>query len=96
MSMARWLNVLGGTLAAGLWRLVWQYFRRDRHRIGLKKQEPAIAELARHSHREWEMAHRFFNEVTDPDLVDTAIHLISAYEKHYNYLLRQMRQAQNS
>jgi hypothetical protein len=61
-----------------------------------KEQDPNFAELARNSQREWKMAYRFFNEVTDPELVDTAIHLISAYEKHYNYLLRQMRHTENT
>lgn len=41
--------------------------------------------------RDWEHARRYFESVTDEDLVDQAIHLVSAAEKRYAYLLKQIR-----
>lgn len=41
--------------------------------------------------REWEHARRYFESVTDEDLVDQAIHLVNAAEKRYAYLLKQIR-----
>ncbi|PZN11301.1 MAG: hypothetical protein DIU69_05740 [Bacillota bacterium] len=41
--------------------------------------------------REWEHARRYFETVTDEDLVDQAIHLVNAAEKRYAYLLKQIR-----
>ncbi len=37
------------------------------------------------------VAERFFNDVTDPDLVDHAIFALEAAEKKYSYLLKQAR-----
>lgn len=34
-----------------------------------------------------------FNEVTDPDLIDAAIHEYQAADKRLNYLLRQAKKA---
>ncbi|PZN07225.1 MAG: hypothetical protein DIU76_05150 [Bacillota bacterium] len=41
--------------------------------------------------RDWEQARRYFECVTDRDLVDQAIHLVLAAEKRYAYLLKQAR-----
>lgn len=48
----------------------------------------AAVEQAR---RDWEHARRYFECVTDQDLVDHAIHLVTAAEKRYTYLLKQAR-----
>ncbi|MEW6662845.1 MAG: hypothetical protein ACOY9Y_00570 [Bacillota bacterium] len=98
LRIALWFASVGRSLSGWLTYLMGRGLcPRNRYLPLLKKnQEPEAAELARYSQRELKMAYRFFNEVTDPDLVDTAIHLISAYEKHYNYLLKEMRHAQNS
>lgn len=42
--------------------------------------------------RDWLEAKEFFQFVTDPDLVDHAIHAIDAAEKKYMYLLKKARQ----
>ena len=41
--------------------------------------------------KDWEQARRYFECVTDRDLVDQAIHLVTAAEKRYAYLLKQAR-----
>jgi hypothetical protein len=37
---------------------------------------------------EWIEAKEYFNEVSDPDLVDYAIYLLNSTEKRYTYLLK--------
>ncbi|MFO8059884.1 MAG: DUF2508 family protein [Bacillota bacterium] len=43
------------------------------------------------AHREWMDAEAYFQNVSDPELVDHAIHLLAAAEKKYAYLLSQVR-----
>lgn len=42
--------------------------------------------------REWEQARSYFDQVTDPDLIDYAIYEIEAAERKFMYLLRQAQQ----
>jgi len=49
-------------------------------------------QAVKEAHREWEEARVYFENVSDPDLVDHAVHLLAAAEKKYNYILNQMRQ----
>lgn len=41
---------------------------------------------------EWKQAQIYFNNVTDPDLIDHAIFYMGATEKKYVYLLKQARE----
>ena len=41
---------------------------------------------------EWQLARRFFESVTDPDLIDYAIYNLQASERRYAYLLKLARQ----
>lgn len=53
--------------------------------------QPADADIARYlsqAKTEWEAARILFDTVTDPDMVDAAIHMVAAAEKKYSYLLR--------
>ncbi|GEM_PF-346211 len=40
---------------------------------------------------EWEKARSYFENVSEPDLVDHAVHLLAAAEKKYNYILSQVK-----
>ncbi|NLG87293.1 MAG: YaaL family protein [Firmicutes bacterium] len=44
------------------------------------------------AHLEWQRARRFFESVTDPDLIDYAIYNLQAAERRYAYLLKLVRQ----
>lgn len=55
----------------------------------VKAEEMGLIEDAR---REWQTAREYFNSVTDPDLIDYAIHTLGAAEKRYVYLLRRARE----
>lgn len=53
--------------------------------------QPADTDIARclsQAKTEWEAARILFDTVTDPDMVDAAIHMVAAAEKKYSYLLR--------
>ncbi len=53
-----------------------------------------LADLSRQvdeARREWLSAKAYFETVSDPELVDHAIHLVVATEKKYVYLLRQAK-----
>lgn len=45
-----------------------------------------------HARKEWEAALNVFNNVSQPDLVDYAIYNVTAAEKRYTYLLKQMKE----
>lgn len=49
-------------------------------------------DLVEKARQEWLAAKSYFNAVSDPDLVDYAIHLVEAAEKKYMYLLKKARQ----
>ena len=49
--------------------------------------------LIAEAHREWMSARAMFEQVSDPELVDQAIHRMTAAEKRYIYLWKQARQA---
>lgn len=43
------------------------------------------------AYKEWTDAERYFNNVTDPDLVDHAIYSLRAAEQKYSYFLKKAR-----
>ncbi len=43
------------------------------------------------AHREWQAAREFFEQATDPDLVDYAILSLKAAERRYVYLWKKIR-----
>ncbi len=53
----------------------------------LNDDHMALAE----AHREWLAAREFFEQATDPDLVDYAILSLKAAEKRYVYLWKKIR-----
>lgn len=50
-----------------------------------------VADVER-ARQEWLTSKIYFETVSDPDLVDHAIHLMAAAEKRYMYLLRRARE----
>lgn len=51
-----------------------------------------LLELLEQARREWNHAKIYFNNVTDPDLIDHAIFYMGATEKKYIYLLKRARE----
>jgi hypothetical protein len=52
---------------------------------------PPLPEVVEQARREWLSAQRYYNSVSDSDLVDHAVYLMQAAEKKYVYLLKKAR-----
>lgn len=50
-----------------------------------------LIEAVEQAHKEWMQAQKYFQMVSDPDLVDHAIYLAQAAQKRYTYLLKEAR-----
>ncbi len=55
-----------------------------------KKDDPLLLELAK-TKIELETAYSNFENVTDPDLIDSSIYEVNAVQQRYTYLLRQIK-----
>ena len=51
-----------------------------------------LLDLLEEARQEWTYAKIYFNNVTDPDLIDHAIYYMGATEKKYTYLLKRARE----
>lgn len=58
----------------------------------VKSEDEQILENIRTAHEEWKNAEKYFENVTDPDLIDHAIFRIEAARTRYTYLLRLARE----
>ncbi|SEP47063.1 DUF2508 family protein [Propionispora vibrioides] len=52
---------------------------------------PNLWELIEQAKCDWLYAHSYYNNVSEPDLLEYAIYMIKASEKKYTYLLKQAR-----
>ena len=57
-----------------------------------KNEDDKVIDNLRRAHTEWKQAESYFENVTDPDLVDHAIYQIEAARTKYTYLLRIARE----
>ncbi len=44
--------------------------------------------------KQWQLAKEYFNNVSDPELVDHAIYRLEAAQLHYTYLLKKAKEHQ--
>lgn len=58
----------------------------------VKSEDEQILENIRMAHEDWKNAEKYFQNVTDPDLVDHAIFRIEAARTRYTYLLKLARE----
>ncbi len=58
----------------------------------IKTEDQQILENIRMAHEEWRNAEKYFENVTDPDLIDHAIYRIEAARTRYTYLLKLARE----
>lgn len=56
------------------------------------KSEESLAEIIDLAHRDWLSTQTYYNNISDPDLLDHAIYQMQAAEKRYNYLLKLARE----
>ncbi len=50
---------------------------------------PTLPEAIETARRQWEAANQFFDSVSDPELVDYAVYMVTAAERKYMYLLQE-------
>ncbi|MCG8541879.1 MAG: YaaL family protein [Clostridia bacterium] len=58
----------------------------------VKSESERILENLRSAHEDWRNAEKYFQNVTDPDLIDHAIFKIEAEKTRYTYLLKLARE----
>lgn len=62
---------------------------------GIVRERPTFYQQVEEARREWLAARTYFENVTDPDLVDHAIAVLAAAEKKYMVLLKHARGEEN-
>ncbi|WP_338035344.1 DUF2508 family protein [Halanaerobacter jeridensis] len=66
------------------------------HRLEFKEPEEfnelQLEEKIERAKEEWQEARKYFDLVSDPELVDYAIYLLGAAERKYQYLLKMKQQ----
>ena len=74
---------------------IWQKLRNNGRELEETNTGPIIpadlVEEVEKAHQEWLNAKAYFEQVSDPELVDHAIHWITASEKKYMYLMNRAR-----
>lgn len=58
----------------------------------VKTEDEEILDNIRLAHEEWRNAEKYFENVTDPDLIDHAIYRMEAARTRYTYLLKLARE----
>lgn len=56
-----------------------------------KSRGPTLEQSVEEARGEWEAARRYFDSVSEPELVDQATYLIKATERRYMFLVRLFR-----
>lgn len=59
----------------------------------LKAKPPSMLEAVEQARLEWVAARRYFETVTDPDLIDHAVYLLEAAQRKYTYVLKKARES---
>ncbi|HHY37625.1 MAG TPA: YaaL family protein [Clostridia bacterium] len=59
----------------------------------LKEKPPSMLEAVEQARLEWLAARRYFETVTDPDLIDHAVYLLEAAQRKYTYVLKKARES---
>ena len=57
----------------------------------VKEREKTLFDEIREAHSQWIDAKQYFNNVSDPDLIDYATYRIEAAKARYMYLLNQFK-----
>ena len=58
----------------------------------VEENSKSLLELVEEAKKEWLAAKDYFENVSEPDLIDYAIHSMEATEKRYNFLLRKLKE----
>jgi len=80
---------------SGLWHGVLRMGRRD-HEPRAGEVCPDLQSQVELAHREWQAAQQYFQSVSEPQLVDFAVHSLIAAEQKYMFLFRKLRCGQGT
>lgn len=58
---------------------------------GIKEDQNELDEEIQKAHKQWQQARKYFNNVSDPGLIDHASYKIQAARAKYMYLLNKMK-----
>lgn len=56
------------------------------------EKDEKLYEMLEEAHEEWENAEKYFQNITEPDLIDYATFKIETAKRKYAYILKQMRE----
>lgn len=73
-------------------RLIMMFKEMVFKRPEIDLQERDFAFMIEEARQEWQSAKKLFEEATDQDLIDHAIHGVKAAERRYMYLLKEARE----
>jgi putative protein kinase ArgK-like GTPase of G3E family len=78
-----------------LWQQLANYFsnrtQEDIERDRQEEEKRAFLSLVDQAKSDWERAKNYFEEVTNPELIDLAIHRMEAAKIFYMYLLKEAK-----
>lgn len=57
-----------------------------------KNEKDELLNMLKEAHTEWRDAEKFFDNATEPDLIDYAIYKIDACKTKYSYLIKKARE----
>ncbi|MFW6381355.1 MAG: DUF2508 family protein [Bacillota bacterium] len=57
----------------------------------MRKKEAGLKEDIERAHRQWQQARHYFDNVSEPELIDHATYLIQAARIKYMYLLNKAK-----
>ncbi len=58
----------------------------------IKERDPGLEEHLNKAYYEWKKAQNYFNNATEPELIEHATYLIGAAERKYMYQLRRYKE----
>lgn len=61
--------------------------------LPVRDENQELLDLVEKARQDWHATRIYFENVSDPDLVDHAIHSMDAAQKRYMYLLRMARES---
>ncbi len=70
---------------------LYEKFNHYHDREDMVDEGAHFVDMVQKAHEEWKDAEKFFNHVSDPDLVDHAIYRLEAAKSRYTYLLKQAK-----
>lgn len=80
---------------SSLWHGLVGRRERENREPGLQPDAELQAQVEA-AHKEWRTAQQYFQSVSEPQLVDHAVHALIAAERKYMYLLQQVREGRQA